>query len=59
MIWKVEVGRGSKILAANQIAEFLKILKNSFLKKDEVNQPNILYVDTDSGKVNRDLKKFC
>ena len=46
---------GSKMLLANKIAEFLKQL---CLKKDEVNQHDIFYVDRDSGKVNCDLKNF-
>ena len=33
-------------------------LKQQFLKKSEVNQPDILHVDRDSGKINRDLGYF-
>ena len=45
----------SKIPLANKIAEFLKQL---CLKKDEVNQHDILYIDRDSEKVNCDLKNL-
>ena len=38
-----------KILEANQIAKFLEQLQH--LKKDEDIQPDILYVDRDSGRV--------
>ena len=41
------------MLSANQISE---LLKQPYLKKYEVNQPDILHVDRDS--VNRDLKKI-
>ena len=40
---------------ANPIAIFVKQL---YLKKDEVNQLEVLYNERDSGKVNLDLKKF-
>ena len=33
-------------------------LKQQFLKKSEVNQPDILHVDRDSGKINCDLGYF-
>ena len=33
-------------------------LKQQFLKKIEVNQPDILHVDGDSGKINCDLGYF-
>ena len=46
----------SNIFLANQIAEFLKQI---YIKIDEVNQLDILYIDKDSGKVNRDLNNFC
>ena len=39
---------------ANQTAE---ILKQLYLKKDEVNQRDILRVDKDSRKVNPDFKR--
>ena len=53
-MWKFAVWKeGSKILPANLTADFSKQL---YLKKDQVNQPEILYFDWDSGKVYRDLK---
>ena len=45
----------SNIFLANQIAEFLKQI---YIKIDEVNQLDILYIDRDSGKVNRGLNNF-
>ena len=45
----------------NQSAEFFKklyLFKELYLKKNEVNQPDILYVDRDSGKFNCDFKEF-
>ena len=48
---KIYSWAGSKILSANQITEFPK---QPCLKKDEINQPEILYLDRDSGKVDGD-----
>ena len=47
---------GSKVPLVNQIVEFLKQLKKGFkeqhhLKKDEVNQSDILHVGRDTGKL--------
>ena len=43
------------MLSANQISEFSK---QPYLKKDGLNQPEILSVNRNSGKVNGDLKMF-
>ena len=48
-------GRITEVLLANQIVEFFKKL---YLKKNEINQPDIFYIDRDLGKVNCDLKMF-
>ena len=48
-------GRITEVLLANQIVEFFKKL---YLKKNEINQPDIFYIDRDLGKVNFDLKMF-
>ena len=39
---------------SHEITEFLK---QQYLKKDEVNQSDILYVNRDSGKLNPDLNR--
>ena len=43
------------MLSANQIIE---ILKQLYLKKNWVSQPDILHVGTDSRKVTGELKSF-
>ena len=47
--FKISCWAVSKMLSTNQIAEFLKQI---YLKKDWVNQRDILYVVRDSRKVN-------
>ena len=58
-MWKFCCWVWSEVCSANQITEFLKQLN---LKKDEVNQSDVLYIGRDSGKVNRHIKisgKVC
>ena len=44
------------MFSVNKMAEFSKQL---YLKKNELNQPDIFQVDWDSRKINGDLKNFA